>query len=182
MNKYLIIIGIALLFCWSCKSPEARRPESISSGSFIKESVERNKELFAKEKSSFEELMKAHPDRDYITSQNGFWYYYINKVNDSLSTPEFGDIVNFDYNIQHLNGSTIYTKSELKTQSYAMDQQEIFTGLREGLKLMKTGETVTFLFPSQKAYGYYGDSNKIGINVPLICEVTVNSIEKNQSN
>ena len=57
-----------------------------------------------------------------------------------------------------------------------MDQEEIFTGLREGLKLMKPGETVTFLFPSQKAYGYYGDKNKIGTSTPVICEVTVNSI------
>ena len=59
-----------------------------------------------------------------------------------------------------------------------MDQEEIFTGLREGLKLMKTGETVTFLFPSQKAYGYYGDQNKIGVNVPLMCEVTIHSISE----
>ena len=60
-----------------------------------------------------------------------------------------------------------------------MDKEELFTGLREGLKLMKPGETVTFLFPSQKAYGYYGDEDKIGINTPLICEVTVNTIRQN---
>mgnify|MGYP003656434644 FL=1 len=58
-----------------------------------------------------------------------------------------------------------------------MDQQELFTGLREGLKLMQAGETVTFLFPSHKAYGYYGDENKIGTNIPLVCKVTVNSIK-----
>jgi len=63
-----------------------------------------------------------------------------------------------------------------------MDRQELFTGLREGLKLMKTGETVTFLFPSQKAYGYYGDENKIGANIPLIAKVTVNSITKTEDN
>lgn len=57
-----------------------------------------------------------------------------------------------------------------------MDQEELFTGLREGLKLMKAGEIVTFLFPSQQAYGYYGDENKIGTNISLICKVTVNSI------
>lgn len=27
-----------------------------------------------------------------------------------------------------------------------MDQQELFTGLREGLKLLKAGETATFSF------------------------------------
>ena len=48
-------------------------------------------------------------------------------------------------------------KTKLRTQNYVMDKEELFTGLREGLKLMKPGEIVTFLFPSQKAYGYYGD-------------------------
>ena len=75
-----------------------------------------------------------------------------------------------------------YSAEELRTQSYAMDQEELFTGLREGLKLMKTGETITFIFPSQKAYGYYGDDNKISSNMPLVCEVTVNSITQIDSN
>ena len=60
-----------------------------------------------------------------------------------------------------------------------MDKQELFTGLREGLKLMKPEESITFIFPSQTAYGYYGDDNKIGTNIPLICEVTLNTIIKN---
>jgi gliding motility-associated peptidyl-prolyl isomerase len=76
----------------------------------------------------------------------------------------------------------IYSKEALKTQNYAMDREELFTGLREGLKLLKTGETATFLFPSQKAYGYYGDEHKIGSNTPIICEVTINSITQNQTN
>lgn len=180
MNR-LCIICILLLVLSSCKSPEARRPISTTSGTFIKESIERNKKLLAKEHKQIEALMSQHPEHNYITSQNGFWYYYNNKAEiDSLTTPGFGDIVNFNYDIKALNGEVIYSKEDTKTQSYAMDQQELFTGLREGLKLMKTGETVTFLFPSQKAFGYYGDDNKIGNNVPLICKVTVNSITENK--
>ncbi|MDX1277965.1 gliding motility-associated peptidyl-prolyl isomerase GldI [Oceanihabitans sediminis] len=181
MNKLLLTFSL-LTLVFSCKSPEARRPISESSGSFIKESVERNKELYAKEQSSIEAIMQQNPEHEYLASNSGFWYYYNTKENDSLEKPDFGDIVNFDYNVKSLNGDFIYTKEELKTQNYAMDKQELFTGLREGLKLMKAGETVTFLFPSQKAYGYYGDNNKIGTSIPLICEVTVNSITQNQSN
>ncbi|KAA5825090.1 gliding motility-associated peptidyl-prolyl isomerase GldI [Algibacter amylolyticus] len=179
MNKLLTIAIVLLVF--SCKTPEARRPISVTSGSFIDASVERNKKLNAKEKASIEKLMSLE-QKDYIASESGFWYYYNNKVEvDSLKTPGFGDVINYNYNIKALNGSVIYSTDELKTQTYAMDKEELFTGLREGLKLMKSGETVTFLFPSQKAYGYYGDENKIGRNTPLICEVTVNSITLNQS-
>ncbi|WP_136480105.1 gliding motility-associated peptidyl-prolyl isomerase GldI [Cognatitamlana onchidii] len=177
MNKLLILIFTLLAF--GCKTPEARRPVSVKTGSFINESVERNKKLNAKEQARIENLLK-NQQKDYIASENGFWYYYNTKMEaDTLYKPNFGDLVNYNYNVKSLNGQLIYSKEDLKTQNYVMDKEELFTGLREGLKLMKTGETVTFLFPSQKAYGYYGDENKIGSNTPLICEVTINSITPN---
>ena len=177
MNKLITLILVLLIF--SCKTPEARKPISVKTGSFIDESVERNKKLNAKEQASIENLLKDQK-KDYLASESGFWYYYNTKIElDTLGTPNFGDIVNYNYNIKSLNGKLIYTKADLKTQNYIMDKEELFTGLREGLKLMKTGETVTFLFPSQKAFGYYGDENRIGSNTPLICEVTLNSITPN---
>ena len=181
MTKQLTLV-VALLFLFSCKTPEARKPISVKSGSFIDASVERNKQLNAKEQAVIEDLMQQQ-DNNYIASESGFWYYYNNKVEiDTLVTPNFGDVITYNYNVKALNGKTIYSKEDIKTQSYAMDKEELFTGLREGLKLMKTGETVTFMFPSQKAYGYYGDENKIGRNTPLVCEVTIHSIKQNQSN
>lgn len=182
MNK-LVLVLFVLFALFSCKQPEARHPISVSSGSFINASVERNKKLYAREKSQIEKIMTRRKDSvNFIASTSGFWYYYNKKIQiDTLQTPKFGDIINFNYNIKALNGNIIYTKEELKTQNYAMDREELFTGLREGLKLLKAGETATFLFPSQKAYGYYGDENKIGSNVPLICQVTVNSITLNQT-
>ena len=181
MNKFLTLV-LALVTLASCKAPEARKPVSVKTGSFIDASVERNKKLNAKEQSNIKKLMEQEK-RAYIASENGFWYYYNIKTEiDTLKTPDFGDIVNYIYDVKSLNGTVIYSKEDIQPQTYAMDKQELFTGLREGLKLMKTGETVTFLFPSQKAYGYYGDQNKIGTNTPLICEVTVHSITENQSN
>ena len=181
MNKFLIFSLVFLVFA-SCKSPEARKPISVKSGTFMEASVERNKALHEKQKTRFESYMTEHPETEYISSENGFWYFYNSEKSTDTITAKFGDIVNFIFDVKHLNGKTIYTKENLKPRNYAMDQEKLFSGLREGLKLMKAGETVTFLFPSQKAYGYYGDNNKIGTNVPIICEVTVNKITKNETN
>src|SRR5690606_21530307 len=157
------------LLAFSCKTPEARKPVSVKTGSSIKESVARNIELYNQEKKQIEALIAKSPNEVYIASENGFWYTYINKVeNDSLQTPDFADIISFNYNVSRLDGSTIYSKENLKTRDYAMDQEELFKGLREGLKLMKASETIKFIFPSQMAYGYYGDDNKIGRNTPII--------------
>jgi len=182
MNKLYLLTLILLAFV-SCKSPEARHPITVKSGSFIDASVERNKKMNSKEHILIKKIIQQQKDTKYIASAHGFWYAYKTKIEvDSLKTPKFGDVVNYNYNVKAINGAVIYTTEELKPQTYVIDKEELFTGLREGLKLMKTGETVTFLFPSQKAYGYYGDGDKIGRNTPLICEVTLNAISENQHN
>ncbi|MFC0605429.1 gliding motility-associated peptidyl-prolyl isomerase GldI [Winogradskyella pulchriflava] len=173
--RNLLIITTLLLLCYGCKSPEARMPESVQSGSFLKESAERNKKLNEKENQLIQKIIKNNPDKNYIASESGFWYYYNTKVESDTIQPQFGDIVDFDYNISNIKGEEIYG---MENRTYVMDKQELFTGLREGLKLMKPEESITFIFPSQKAFGYYGDENKIGTNIPLICEVTLNTIKQ----
>lgn len=176
-----IIILLLVTTVMSCKSPEARQPISHKSGSFINASVERNIKLNKKEKERILQIIKADTNSEYIASETGFWYTYETKIEQDTIKAGFGDIVNFDYNVKTLNGQTIYSDEEIRPRDYTMDKEELFTGLREGLKLMKPGETVTFLFPSQKAYGYYGDTNRIGTSVPLMCQVTVNSITQTQN-
>jgi len=169
---------MCLLLLGACRSPEPRTPESVKSGSFISESAQRNKKLNENERLAIESIISKDSAVQYIASENGFWYFYNSKIEQDTIQPAFGDQVNFNYSVNDLNGSTIYTQEELGNQNYIVDKEELFTGLREGLKLMKPTETVTFIFPSQVAYGYYGDDEKIGTNVPLVCEVTLNTIIK----
>lgn len=176
--KSLPILLLIICTLAGCKSPEARKPVSQSSGSFINESIERNRELVAREEALILEVIERDTQNTYTASQNGFWYYFNKKVTDSTNThtPEFGDVVRFDHSITDLEGNVIYSEGELPTKRYAIDKEDLFGGLREGLKLMKEGEVVTFIFPSHKAFGYYGDKNKIGTNVPIIAKVTLHSI------
>lgn len=175
---------LLILFLSACKTPEARYPVSQNSGSYIDESVERNKEMIAKEEDYIKQVMGKNPDTEYLTSADGFWYYYNTKSTDTLNTetPDFGDVVVFDYSISSIEGETIYAEGEKPTREYAMDKEKLFTGLRQGLKLMKEGETVTFLFPSHKAFGYYGDKERIGSNVPITAKVTLHEIKEELNN
>ena len=182
--KIASVIIVLFLLASACKSPEARYPVSQNSGSYIDESVERNKEMIAQEEDYIKQVMGKNPDTEYLTSADGFWYYYNEKSTDSTNTetPEFGDIVVFDYSISTIEGEPIYAEGEKPTREYAIDREKLFTGLRQGLKLMKEGETVTFLFPSHKAFGYYGDKNRIGSNVPITAKVTLHSIKEENTN
>lgn len=180
--KKLILPVLGIMLMWSCKSPEARRPVTHKTGSYINESIERNKKIVAAEEAHIQKIIEEDSSNEYISSPNGFWYYYNEKDTTSAPTPEFGDLVTFDYDLRTLDGREIYSDEELPTKSYTMDKEKLFSGMREGLKIMKAGETVTFLFPSHKAYGYYGDKNKIGRNVPVISTVTLHSITEENNN
>lgn len=181
MRVFILLSLFGLLL--ACKTPEARKPVSNKSGSFIKESVQRNKKLVKKEEKRILDLIHKDSVNNYISSSEGFWYYYnTKKSEDSLQQPEFGDLVKFEYDIATLEGKPIYTRKELGEREFKMDQEDVFTGLRQGIKLMKVGETVTFLFPSHTAFGYYGDSEKIGNNVPIKSTITLKSVEKENNN
>ena len=170
--KQAIFHLITLFLISSCKPSESRRPISNNSGTFIDASIERNKQLNKIEYNKIETLLQTS-NKTILNSNFGFWYYYNNKLETPAKTPKFGDLVYFNYNVKNLKNELIYSKEELAVQNYHIDQQDLFSGLREGLKLMKEGEIITFIFPSQKAYGYYGDNDQIGRNVPLICEVSL---------
>lgn len=174
--KLILSVFLVSIVVSSCKQrQEARRPVSQSSGSFMKKSVERNKKLIATEEGQIDALIKSNPKIKYIASSKGYWYTYLtqNKL-DSL-TPKKGDVAFFDYEIKDLKGNVIYSQVELRPQTYAVDKQNIMTGLREGIKLMHKNEKVIFLFPSHIAYGYHGDDKKIGTNQPLLCTVTLHN-------
>ncbi|MEP4882173.1 MAG: gliding motility-associated peptidyl-prolyl isomerase GldI, partial [Maribacter dokdonensis] len=77
---------------------------------------------------------------------------------------------------------TIYSKEDIGVVNYKVDKQELFLGLRDAVKMLKEKERATFLFPSSLAFGYHGDENKIGSNVPLKSTITILQIEKQQEN
>ena len=173
---YILIASIALTSC-SQQQEQARKPISHTSGTFIKESIERNKILVASEEKTIDSLIKNDTLKQYIASSKGYWYKYETKIEEPTAFPKRGDIAFFDYEIKDLKSRIIYTIADTKPQVYYVDKENIMMGLRDGIKLMKKGETVTFLFPSHMAYGYHGDDKKIGTNEPLICTVSLNDIK-----
>ncbi len=177
MKKNLVcILGLSgLLF--ACKQPEPRTPVTYNSGTFIKESVERNKNLVLNEEKIIQELIRKDSTSKYYQSDLGFWYkYHEANTNDTLF-PRKGDVVKLDFEIFDIDHQLIYSKEETTPKVYAVDKQEIMVGLRHAVKLMHQGETISFIFPSHMAYGYLGDKAKIGTNVPLICKVTLIDIK-----
>ena len=178
------LLPLLVLFAMAaCAEQEARRPVSVRTSTFYKESAERNRKLLLAEQAHFDNLFKKDSTNEYLSSQNGFWYRY--EVRDSLpgEQPREDDVVKLTYDLKNNQSKTIYSKEEIGIVSYKVDkQQNLPQGLREGVKLMKVGETITFFIPSSLAYGHLGDKNRIGFNTPIISTVTLLEIKKSTIN
>lgn len=176
ISKIIMLFTVLITFI-SCKQQQARMPISRSSGTFMKESAERNKKLVAGEEGIIDSIIKSNPKIKYLASKKGYWYHYeIRNERDTLR-PKKGDVAQFDFEIQDLKGNVLYSEVELRPQTYIVDKQNIMMGLRDGIKLMRKGEKVSFLFPSHMAYGYRGDTKRIETNQPIICNVTLNDFK-----
>ncbi len=177
--RYIPYILLGLLFA-HCGGPEARKPVEVKTGSFIKQSVERNRELLASQEKHIASMIAADSTREYFSTDFGAWYIYQQQVPTPGYLPEENDLVTMTYNILSLQNDTLYTQEEIGTIEYLVDREELFPGLRMGVKLLQKGETATFLLPSHLAFGYHGDNNRIGHNVPLKSTVTIIDIEQSK--
>lgn len=180
MNKILFLFSVFLIGC-SVKE-EPRKPISHTSGSFLKQSIEIGTEQKEVEEKIFDSIIKANPEKEYHLSQKGYWYIFVEKNNEDNYLPQVGDLVYFDSEVLSVTGDTIYKFGDLPQREYMIDKEEIMVGLRDGIKRMKKNEKVQFLFPSHIAYGYVGDKNRIGMNVPLLYTVKLVDIKKKENN
>ena len=166
------------LFLTSCQKPIPRSPIIRKSVTKVESSIAINKNIRNSQKELFKEIIKKDSLSTYFSSKYGFWYKFDKKGNANYS-PKKGDNLKFSISIFDINNHVIYAKQQ---REYWVDKQDIIEGLEVGLKLMKLNDEVTFLLPSNVAYGFSGDQHKITINQPLIIKVKLNKINKNESN
>ena len=132
---------------------------------------------------SYRRCNKTDSLREYIATESGFWYTLTQKDSTtSNQKPAVGDLITFTYNVKDLAGNVIVSAKENGIQTYKVDQsnQDLISGIRDGVKLLSPGEKATFIFPSYKAYGYYGIEKKLGTNEPITSDITLLSINQNQ--
>lgn len=176
--KYLHLFIILFFTLIACKEPQARKPVSVKTGTnFLENSVERTKKRLKAENNLITNYIKQDSSNNYFNTNNGFWYTYIKKDSTQTTLPNFGDKVTYSYSVTDLNNNSIYTSNEIGDQICYIDQEDdIIEGLRQGLKYLKKNEEIKFIFPSQLAYGYRGDGNKINVNTPIVCTVLLKEI------
>lgn len=172
--KYSSLLFILFIVLVSCSKTTARRPlQPKPSTTIYMDAIAKSKLINKKADLEIASLVNNDSLSSYIQSKEGFWYTYTHKINAESPFPKIADEVTISYTIKDLNDTVLYSEKELGIKSYKVDKEDFITGLQKGIKLMKEGETVTFIIPPYNAFGILGDHKKIKPNQSIKITVTL---------
>ncbi len=177
MKNSLFFI-LLILFLVSCSTSQPRRPiHPKPSTTIFQDNIEATKKIFQLEEAEILKFIKKDSLNLYLSASKGFWYTYNIRVEAKSAMPKPGNIVELTYDIRDLNDSILYSKEVLGVKNYEVDKEDFISGIQKGIKLMKVGETITFVIPSYNAFGISGDGKKIGIYKTIKSTVTLLNIK-----
>ncbi len=172
-HKLLFVLAV----CISCSSPEARKPLNKGTASLFTEMAQQRKKLIALENSYITRYLVKDSLQTYQVAETGFWYAYKQQSTKETPLPQTGDLVRISYNLSTLDNTMLYNSEVLGLKDYLVDKEDFIPALQDGIKLMRVGETITFIIPSYRGFGLVGDGEKIPPNQTLKSTVTLIDIK-----
>ena len=100
------ILGLFVftIFLLACSEQEARRPITVKTDTFLKESAKKNRELLKDQEAVNGLYIASDTLHSYLNSKDGFRYYYVSENVDPDPLPQVGDLVDFTYSLSDIYG------------------------------------------------------------------------------
>ena len=88
MKFKAVYLLLFVLFLVSCNEPEARRPITASKSYTLASTASQLKQINKIEEAKIQDYIQKDSSSNYIASQNGFWYQYLNKIEEEFVLPK----------------------------------------------------------------------------------------------
>jgi FKBP-type peptidyl-prolyl cis-trans isomerase FkpA len=82
------------------------------------------------------------------------------------------------YKVSLLNGRVCYSSDLTGNEQFVVDNDEVESGLHEGVKRMKVGNKAKFILPSHLAHGLIGKEDKIPAHAPIVYDIELLELNK----
>ena len=76
-----------------------------------------------------------------------------------------------NYRIELLDGTFCYSSDSLGAHVFKVDEDQIESGIHEGIKLLGKGGKAKFILPSHLAHGLLGDQDKSHARIPTVYDI-----------
>jgi FKBP-type peptidyl-prolyl cis-trans isomerase FkpA len=136
--------------------------------------IDANKADSKRESDEIESVIQHH-GWEMQSSGTGLRYQFLVKSasGDSAHTGKYAKV---KYTVSLLNGTVCYSSDKDGLKEFRIGEDHVESGIHEVIRLMKVGDKMRFVLPSNLAHGLLGDGDKIPPRVPVLYEMELLSL------
>lgn len=165
-------ISLALTLISSCN--DQVKQEEIQPSRQLEEKLEEMNRRIMRDEGAQIDGFAERLNWPMITTGTGlrYWIY----ENGSGTQAKEGMIAKVEYIVSLLNGDTVYTSEAAGPKEFLIGQDNVESGLHEGIQLMRIGDRAKFILPSHLAHGLSGDQDKIPPRHSVVYDIKLLSL------
>ena len=178
---YIVMIIGSVCVLQSCGGSHNKpsKKTDIGSKAFQDKLIDANKMYVKKESDEIDQYVKRK-EWDMITTGTGLRYMIIKKGTGELAKEDssFNKFAKVKFKVSLLNGTICYSSDSTGLREFMIGQDDVETGVHEGIQYMHVGDVARFILPSHLAYGLMGDQRKIPPKSSVLYDIELLSLRK----
>jgi FKBP-type peptidyl-prolyl cis-trans isomerase len=181
LKLYAVLFFFVAAIIQSCgnNGNKTTQKTDLNSKEFQDKLVDANKMYVKRESDEIDQYVK-HKGWEMITSGTGLRYMITAKGTGELAAEDtlFQKFASVKFNVKLLNGTICYSSDSTGIREFLIGQDDIETGLHEGIQYMHVGDKAVFILPSHLAYGLMGDQRRIPPKSSVLYDIELVSLRK----
>lgn len=165
------LLPILILFC-SCGNRKPGKP--LPTPEEIRESLVNANKIYAKQEA--DEIDQYIRRRGWKMENTGTGLRYRITRKENGEQAKAGQFASVNFKISLLDGTVCYSSDGSGPREFLIDQDNVESGLHEGIKYLGVGDKAVFIIPSHLAHGLLGDESKIPPKATLVFNVELLSL------
>ncbi len=176
VNVMRVLIFLCMVLMWACSGSD--NTEVVNDPLQNKEElIQTHQNLHRQEEQDIEAYVKRR-NLTMKTSGTGLRFLILQEGEGEKAAK--GDFVKVNYKVELLDGTLCYSSDKKGPQAFVVEKDQVESGIHEGIKLLARGGKAKFILPSHLAYGLTGDQDKIPPQSPVVYDIELIEIEKNE--
>ena len=158
----------------SCNCNKSKQQTVNYQGKAFQEKlVNANKMYVQQESDEIDQYVTRH-NWQMTTTGTGLRYMIVKKGMGEQTKP--GQRAKVNYKISLLDGTVCYSSDSTGPKEFIIEQDDVESGLHEGIQYMHVGDKAVMILPSHRAHGLIGDQSKIPPHASVMYELELLSL------
>lgn len=172
MYKVLLVLILFTAFAGCNTDNKQQQIAKLKNSEMKKPLLQANRGMVNKENEEIDAYVSR---RNWQMEKSGSGLRYLIYKKGAGKLAKAGKYAIINYKITLLDGSECY-RSKDKPERFLIDQDNVESGLHEGIKLLHAGDKAIFILPPHLAHGLIGDQEKIPPLSTIIYDVELVSV------